>query len=149
MPKFTTSGAEVTNQESDYVGTSVRTSAALTASPVASSSIDVRGYRGIDFLINVTNKGTGPITRIDCTVEVSDQASPASTDWAPIQAESVAGGVATVNDYTIQKDISGLTATFTLVFRAPVTARFMRIKLSAGAGTPTSSAVSATAYRRI
>ncbi len=149
MPKFTSTGGEVVGMESDLVGTSVRASAALTGTAVASTSLDVRGYREIDFLVNVTNKGTGPITRVDATIEASDQASPASTDWAPIQAEAVAAGVATVNDYTIQKDISALTATFTLVFRAPVTGRFMRIKLHAGVGTPTSSAASCTAYRRI
>jgi hypothetical protein len=75
----------------------------------------------------------GGATRLDLQLEVAEFSG--SSDWVPLQTESVSSGTATQSDYEIQKAV---TATG-LVLAAAIPARgfaFWRIKMKADAGTP-------------
>jgi hypothetical protein len=133
--------------QSDASGGSLASPTALTAAFVASTSLDVRNFREVEWAMYVSNAGTGPVTRVDVEWEFSLVASPGANDWMLLQTESILSGVSTPSTYEIRQTIS--TAPFTKTWTTPVKGRWMRILVKAGAGTPTSSVIALTAMRRI
>ena len=135
--------------ESDATPRAIASPTTLTAGYVASDSIDVRNFREVDWFMEVSNKGTGPITRIDFQWEYADNDTPTASDWKTYQTESISSGVSTPSTYELQQSVSALAVTFNIGGTTQVRGRRMRVLVKAGAGTPTSSVIVLTAYRRV
>jgi len=68
-------------------------------------------------------------------LDVLVQESPDGTNWAPLQTEAVAAGVATLSDYEQQKDITGVVTGLLFTVHAPVRGgQYQRIRLKVDAG---------------
>lgn len=96
-----------------------------------SSAISTIGQKYAVFWVYVSVASTA--TQIDMQVEVAESAT--SSDWVPLQAESVSSGVATQDTYEIQKAFTGTG----LILASSIPVRglpAMRIKVKADAGTP-------------
>lgn len=134
-----------TTEQQNYDGVTVRSAAALTASYVYTSWMDVRLFEAIDWIIYLTAQGS--ITRLDMVIQFAVNLTPNDdTDWAVMQAEDInSSGVATLSDYAIRKTIS---STITLGVSSCVRGRYMRIGILAGVGSPTGSTCSIKALRR-
>ena len=142
MPVVSLTSQEETH---NYQGAPVRTAAALTASYVYTSWIDVRLHDFVDWVIYLTAQGS--ITRLDFSIQFSVEISPNdTTDWATLQAEDIdSSGISTLSDYEIRKTIS---STVTLGMTAPARGRWMRLGIKAGAGSATGSECSIDVLRR-
>jgi hypothetical protein len=149
---------ELTPMTSDTSPTTIQTATAFgtSGSKVETDSISVSDFREIDFSFTVSNLGTGPITEIRAQVLYSLLASPGTyaaspQDWNFLLAESITGGVATVDNYTVSLDASTYLASLPASFaiRAPVSGQHMLVLIWAETGTPTSSVFAGRALRRI
>jgi hypothetical protein len=75
----------------------------------------------------------GGASRLDLQLEVAETLG--SSDWVPLQTESVSSGTATQSDYEIQKAVSGTG--LVLAASIPVRGfRYWRIKMKSNAGSP-------------
>lgn len=105
-----------------------------------SEAADPDGADWICFWIWVDAKSTA--ARLDFQVEVSATGDTSTdTDWAPLQGETYASGVATLDPYEAQTSAIGSVATDpTLVCALSFEVkafRYWRLKLKSDAGTPT------------
>lgn len=128
----------------DAFGVTVYDGPILTTD-TASETIDVWGYDTLDVRVNLTNRGTGPITELVATMQWTDVADPSSTDWATVQVETLNA------DGTIDEADAAYTFTVGAVgskgIGVSAHGRYMRILLRATGGDASSAAV-ATAMRR-
>jgi hypothetical protein len=136
--------AQVLVLKDDEAHTEVRASSALTASFVASSAMDVRGFKEIDFLIRLTDDGSGPITELKFRFEATTEHGP--TNYSLLYSESIASGVATLSIYEPTLTITGV---IDVILTVPVRGHHMRILAQASVGTPTDSACQILALRRV
>jgi len=96
-----------------------------------SAEIEISGTKYLMLYVYCT--ALGGAARLDLQLEVAEFSG--SSDWVPLQTESVSSGTATQDPYEIQKAV---TATG-LVLAAAIPVRgfdFWRIKMKADAGTP-------------
>jgi len=105
-----------------------------------SDAVYTEGHKYISFFIYINTPDTA--TRLDARILVSDTGDDeVQEEWAALQTESVADGVATQSDYELQK--SGVDSVVTnptlfLPITIPIRAfRYFRIMLKADAGAPT------------
>jgi hypothetical protein len=97
--------------------------------PGDSESILVQSHKWACYAIFI-DAIAGPASRLDALV----QESPDGTNWAPLQTEAVAAGVATLSDYEQQKAFAGTGLLF--IVHAPVRGgQYQRIRLKVDAGT--------------
>lgn len=104
-----------------------------------SEAVDPNGAKWLAWYIYVDSKSTA--ARLDFMVEVSATGGAAATEWAPLQGETYASGVATLDPYEAQTSAIGAvsvdpTLVVALSFRTKAF-RYWRLKLKADAGTPT------------
>lgn len=134
---------------SDLAGVEVRASAALTAAYVATTATDCQSFQAIDWHIFCTDK-TGLATLL-FQVQVSVLAAPVTgtnTDWAVVQAEVIAAGVATESNYEYSKALAAETAPFSLIVTTLHTrGRWARLLVKADTADA-ASRCSVQAYRR-
>lgn len=126
--------------------TTIRSAAALTASFVASDIFPSRMVNKFDLQLLLTARDA--ITRLDFQVQFSNVGKPDESDdddWNTVQSESDSTGTITMADSTWQKTIAAVGAWgFTFNARG----LWMRVKVKAGAGTPTASSASMTVIPR-
>jgi len=141
----------------DIQGKEVRAADALIAVVMeATDAVDCFGYRHIDWVVYMTNPGSGPITRVDMQIQFSEKLDPSpilDSDWAILQSHEINQGIAPLYNYTMQMPIPSLGPgpdfiPFTFGITSPVRGRWMRLLITAGAGDPTNSLVSVNAIRR-
>jgi hypothetical protein len=132
--------------ESDATPQAIATPITLTASFVASDSIDVRNFSEVDWFMEVTNKAS--ITRIDFQWEYADNDAPVASDWKALQVETIASGVSTPSTYELQQGSLG-AVTFTIGGTTQVRGRRMRVLVRAGVGASAGSVIVLTALRRV
>ena len=96
-----------------------------------SSAVNIGGHKYFTAFIYCTVLGGA--SRLDLQFEVAE--AQGSSDWTPLQTESVSSGVSTQSDYEIQKAVSGTG--LVLAVSIPIRGfRYWRIKMKADAGTP-------------
>lgn len=96
-----------------------------------SSAFEMSLQKYVSFMVYVS--ALGGASRLDLQLEVAETLG--SSDWVPLQTESVSAGIATQSDYEIQKAVSGTG--LVLAASIPVRGfRYWRIKMKSNAGSP-------------
>tara|TARA_B100001094_G_scaffold66565_2_gene62752 strand:+ start:3550 stop:3987 length:438 start_codon:yes stop_codon:yes gene_type:complete len=96
-----------------------------------SSPVTLGGHKYFTVFVQCT--ALGGAGRLDLQFEVA--ASSGSSDWSPLQTESVSSGASTQSDYEIKKAVSGTGQA--LAVSIPIRGfRYWRIKMKSDAGTP-------------
>tara|TARA_R100000664_G_C2717679_1_gene112196 strand:- start:472 stop:906 length:435 start_codon:yes stop_codon:yes gene_type:complete len=131
---------------SDLDVTVVRAAAAPTTSYVASTEIDCRGFREVDFFVHVV--AYGAMTKLTVKPETGQALSSSTVQYATYLAESIEDGVATTHEYEVE--LNDPTPANDVVYKVtlPVEGRFVRVQLKVDdAGSSPSVAV--YAQRRV
>ena len=131
--------------QSDADVTVVRATAAPTLAYVASTEIDCRGFREVDFFVDVATVGS--ITKLTVRPETGHYLSDSTTiEYAAYMTESIAAGVSTTNVY--QVELNDPTPAGGVVYKVtvPVEGQFVRVSLKSDSATGT---VGIYALRRV
>lgn len=131
--------------QSDADVTTVRATAAPTLAYVASTEIDCRGFREVDFFVDVATVGS--ITKLTVKPETGHYLSDSTTiEYAAYMTESIAAGVSTTNEYEVE--LNDPTPADDIVYKVtvPVEGRYVRVSLKSDSATGT---VGIYALRRV
>ena len=114
--------------QSDADVTTVRAAAAPTVNYVATTEIDCRGFREVDFFVEVASAGS--ITKLTVKPETGHYLSDASTiEYATYLTETISSGVATTNEYEVE--LTKPTPASNVIYKVtvPVEGQFVRVSL--------------------
>ena len=114
--------------QSDADVTTVRAAAAPTVNYVATTEIDCRGFREVDFFVDVDTVGS--ITKLTVKPETGHYLSDASTiEYATYLTETISSGVATTNEYEVE--LTKPTPASNVIYKVtvPVEGQFVRVSL--------------------
>ena len=130
---------------SDLDVTTVRANLIPTTSYVATTAVDCRGYREVDFFVDVHDVGS--ITKLTIRPESGQALSTSTVEYATYLTETVTDGVAETFDYEIE--LNDPTPADGVVYKVtvPVQGRYIRVSLKVDDAT--SSEVGIYAYRRV
>ena len=132
--------------QSDADVTTVRATAAPTLAYVASTEIDCRGFREVDFFVNVATVGS--ITKLTVKPETGQALSTSAIEYASYMVESLSStsGVATTYQYEVE--LNDPTPADDVVYKVtvPVEGRYVRVSLKSDSATGT---VGIYALRRV
>lgn len=128
----------------DVASTEIKAAGAFAATIAYTSGLtSITDYHDVDVFVVVTDKGTN--TSVEITAHAGHDASPSV--WSDLQSDdAIADGVAPLATYTAVKDITGLTAPFTLHFNAPRRGRSMRFGVK---GTAADGSYSVRSIRNV
>tara|TARA_R100000234_G_scaffold17705_1_gene9761 strand:- start:1003 stop:1431 length:429 start_codon:yes stop_codon:yes gene_type:complete len=112
---------------SDLDVTVVRAAAAPTTSYVASTEIDCRGFREVDFFVDVATAGS--ITKLTVKPETGQALSSSTIEYASYLTETISSGVATTNDYEVELTDPAPSTTPVYKVTVPVEGRYIRVSL--------------------
>jgi hypothetical protein len=128
---------------SDIGTTEVRATLIPTTSYVATTAMDCRGYRQIDFFIRVDTVAS--ITKLTVNPEAGHLIGSA-TEYASYLTETVSAGVATTNIYQIELNDPAPATNGLYKVSLPVEGRYVRLGLKSDSAT---GLVSVYATRRV
>ena len=114
--------------QSDADVTTVRAAAAPTVNYVATTEIDCRGFREVDFIVDVDTVGS--ITKLTVKPETGHYLSDASTiEYATYLTETISSGGATTNEYEVE--LTKPTPASNVIYKVtvPVEGQFVRVSL--------------------
>ena len=131
--------------QSDADVTTVRAAAAPTVNYVETTEIDCRGFREVDFFVDVA--AVGSITKLTVKPETGHYLSDAATiEYATYLTETISSGVSTTNEYEVELNDPSPASGVVYKVTVPVEGRYVRLKLKATGGTGT---VTVYALRRV
>tara|TARA_R100001594_G_scaffold18261_1_gene36430 strand:- start:12 stop:449 length:438 start_codon:yes stop_codon:yes gene_type:complete len=132
---------------SDIGTTEVLASKVPDTSYEATSAIDCRGYRQVDFFVHLTLDGTGVATITVKPESGHDLAG--TTKYATYLTEVVASGVATTHDYEIE--LTDPTPADDTVYKVslPVEGRYVRLQIKANSTGGGNARYTVYATRRV
>ena len=112
---------------SDAAVTVVRVAAAPTVSYVATTELDCRDFREVDFFVDVDTVGS--ITKLTVRPETGQALSTSTIEYATYMTETVSSGVATTNEYEVE--LNDPTPANGIVYKVtvPVEGRYVRVSL--------------------
>lgn len=118
---------------SDLDVTVVRAAAAPTTSYVATTEIDCRGFREVDFFVDVDTVGS--ITKLTVKPETGQALSTSTIEYATYLTETISSGVATTNEYEVE--LTKPTPASGVIYKVtvPVEGRFVRVSLKSDSAT--------------
>ena len=128
---------------SDIGTTEVRATLIPTTGYVATTELDCRGFRQIDFFIRVDTVAS--ITKLTVKPE-SGHAIGSATEYAAYLTETVSAGVATTNIYQIELNDPAPAGNGLYKVSLPVEGRYVRLSLKSDSA---SGLVSVYATRRV
>jgi len=129
---------------SDLDVTVVRAAAAPTTSYVATTEIDCRGFREVDFFVHVASAGS--ITKLTVKPETGQALSTSTIEYATYLTETISSGVATTNEYEVELNDPAPSTTPVYKVTVPVEGRFVRVSIKSDSATGT---VGIYAQRRV
>ena len=129
---------------SDAEVTVVRAVAAPTTSYVASTELDCRGFREVDFFVEVASAGS--ITKLTVKPETGHRLSTTTLTYATYLTETISSGVATTNEYEVELNDPAPSTTPVYKVTVPVEGRFVRVSIKSDSATGT---VGIYAQRRV
>ena len=113
---------------SDLDVTVVRAAAAPTTAYVATTEIDCRGFREVDFFVDVDTVGS--ITKLTVKPETGHYLSDAATiEYATYLTETISSGVATTNEYEVELNDPSPASGVVYKVTVPVEGRYVRVSL--------------------
>jgi len=118
---------------SDADVTTVRTAAAPTTSYVATTELDCRGFREVDFFVHVATAGS--ITKLTVKPETGQALSSSTIEYASYLTETISSGVATTNDYEVELTDPAPSTTPVYKVTVPVEGRYVRVSLKSDSAT--------------
>lgn len=130
--------------QSDADVTTVRATGAPTTSYVATTEIDCRGFREVDFFVDVASAGS--ITKLTIKPETGQALSTSTIEYATYLTETISSGVATTNDYEVELTDPAPSTTPVYKVTVPVEGRYVRVSLKSDSATGT---VGIYAQRRV
>jgi len=114
--------------QSDADVTTVRAAAAPTTAYVATTEIDCRGFREVDFFVDVDTVGS--ITKLTVKPETGHYLSDAATiEYATYLTETISSGVATTNEYEVELNDPSPASGVVYKVTVPVEGRYVRVSL--------------------
>ena len=129
---------------SDIGTTVVRATLIPTTSYVATTAMDCRGFRQIDFFIEVDSAGS--ITKLTVKPEAGQTLSSTTVEYATYLTETVSLGVATTNEYEVELNDPLPSSTPIYKVSLPVEGRYVRLSLKSDDASGT---VTVYATRRV
>ena len=113
--------------QSDADVTTVRAAAAPTVNYVATTEIDCRGFREVDFFVDVASAGS--ITKLTFKPETGQALSTSTIEYATYLTETISSGVATTNEY--EGELTKPTPASNVIYKVtvPVEGQFVRVSL--------------------
>ena len=130
--------------QSDADVTVVRAVAAPTTSYVATTELDCRGFREVDFFVEVASAGS--ITKLTVKPETGHRLSTTALTYASYLTETISSGVATTNEYEVELNDPAPSGTPVYKVTVPVEGRYVRVSLKSDSATGT---VGIYALRRV
>ena len=130
--------------QSDADVTVVRAVAAPTTSYVATTELDCRGFREVDFFVEVASAGS--ITKLTVKPETGHRLSTTTLTYASYLTETISSGVATTNEYEVELNDPAPSGTPVYKVTVPVEGRYVRVSLKSDSATGT---VGIYAQRRV
>jgi len=118
---------------SDAAVTTVRAAVVPTTSYVASTEIDCRGFREVDFFVDVDTVGS--ITKLTIKPETGQLLSSSAIEYASYLTETISSGVATTNEYEVE--LNDPTPASGVIYKVtvPVEGRYVRVSLKSDSAT--------------
>ena len=129
---------------SDLDVTVVRAAAAPTTAYVATTEIDCRGFREVDFFVEVASAGS--ITKLTVKPETGHRLSTTTLTYASYLTETISSGVATTHEYEVELNDPAPSTTPVYKVTVPVEGRFVRVSIKSDSATGT---VGIYAQRRV
>ena len=120
---------------SDLDVTVVRAAAAPTTSYVATTEIDCRGFREVDFFVHVV--AYGAMTKLTVKPETGQALSTSTIEYATYLTETISSGVATTNEYEVELNDPAPSTTPVYKVTVPVEGRFVRVSIKSDSATGT------------
>ena len=130
---------------SDLDVTTVRANLIPTTSYVASTAVDCRGYREVDFFVDVHDAGS--IAKITILPESGQALSTSTVEYARYLAETVKDGVAETHDYEVELNDPAPVDGMVYKVTVPVQGRYVRVSVKVDDAT--ASEIGIYAYRRV
>ena len=113
--------------QSDADVTTVRAAAAPTTAYVATTEIDCRGFREVDFFVDVDTVGS--ITKLTVKPETGQALSTSTIEYATYLTETISSGVATTNEYEVELNDPSPASGVVYKVTVPVEGRYVRVSL--------------------
>ena len=111
---------------------------------VATTEIDCRGFREVDFFVEVASAGS--ITKLTVKPETGHRLSTTTLTYASYLTETISSGVATTNEYEVELNDPAPSGTPVYKVTVPVEGRYVRVSLKSDSATGT---VGIYAQRRV
>lgn len=129
---------------SDATPTTLNSFASVLNTGSYSASIDCWNYHDVEFFIKINSFGSATTLQVNVGSATTDSLTP--SDWALYTTEDITSGAAPQSTYTIEYDLTSLSAPCTVAISVPVRGRFLRIFLLPDA---TISTVTVSGMRRV
>ena len=132
--------------QSDADVTTVRAAAAPTVNYVATTEIDCRGFREVDFFVH--GVAYGAMTKLTVKPETGQALSTSTIEYATYLTETISSGVATTNEYEVELNDPAPADGVVYKVTVPVEGRFVRVQLKVDNASSNPS-VAVYAQRRV
>lgn len=129
---------------SDPSTTEVRATLVPTTGYVATTAMDCRGFRQIDFFVRVDTVAS--ITKLTVRPESGQTLASSVIEYATYLTETVSSGVATTNEYEVELNDPAPGSNEVYKVSLPVEGRYVRLSLKSDSA---SGLVSVYATRRV
>ncbi len=120
---------------SDLDVTVVRAAVVPTVNYVASTEIDCRGFREVDFFVDVDTVGS--ITKLTVKPETGQLLSASAIEYASYMTEAIADGSGVATTYEYEVELNAPTPASGVVYKVtvPVEGRYVRVSLKSDSAT--------------